>query len=994
MDDMNKEKLSLKQQIDSLKLNLSNQIKEKESLLQTLTIFKNESKEKESKYMDKEIDLEKKIKELDNIAYKVSQSAQTMHMLTKPQVFYDNAHKQALGYQNPFYLKKPQRIKPTLYDGSVISSQYAASLVIDDEETLIFEKSKLKLLKNFLRNANLKGQIQERVFVTIALQNELKSLKGLKSSTSASSSQPTGNKKNDRISQTPSSNMKNKVEVQHKRGSYATDVLSSSSRVNDRNCSIRKLPNCKDNGDLEVAFRKNTCFIWNLEGVDLLSATRDTNLYTISLDDMLKTSLICLLSKALETKIWLWHCRLSYLNFVATAPRVIDIAGSPSSITIDQDAPSSSTSSTNQQQHSSIISQGVEEPIPNALFDDPCHEPLYDVSTSQESSSNVQSSHSLLELIANAANKNMMIFQMDVKTAFLNGELKEEVYISQPEGFFDQENPSHVYKLKKALYGLKQAPRAWYNMLSSFLISQHFSKGVVDPTLFPRKARNDLLLRGFLDSGDKKKKKEGVSSTPSDEFPVLSGIAKNVKNIEGKTNVPKSILKKAIRNIVNDTHEVVKLSHDGGSASKLWYTTNKIHFRTLVNDECVESVGCVLPKDAAAKVKSRYENSIVGFFLGKDPSYPVVQQYVSNTWRKFGFERITRNDDGVYLFKFATRSGRDQVIDKGPWMIRKSPIMLSKWSPSVSLKKVPSVGGGNQLEDEDSDFYDGYEDQVADLHGGLKEYRDFMLSMSDTPIVEKNKLDEDLQGTPVDATVYHGMIGSLMYLTSSRPDLIYAVCLCARKIPLYCDNKSVIALCCNKVQHSRAKHTINMNPVAAQQVALDNALVAPEKRIKIEKCNARIEFSKPHIKSLWMFLNYLHAISLLEYFRVFGYNVFILNSKVHLTKFDSKSYEGVFLGYSQTSKTYIVLNKETIRINEFLSVTFDLSLPEPKSSPLVEDDRINERLVQNPVRSPSLDVKDLKPGYSKSVKEAKGHPIEKVIGELNERTLGLRKTIL
>nr|GFA16900.1 hypothetical protein [Tanacetum cinerariifolium] len=79
------------------------------------------------------------------------------------------------------------------------------------------------------------------------------------------------------------------------------------------------------------------------------------------------------------------------------------------------------------------------------------------------------------------------------------------------------------------------------------------------------------MERGFLDSGDKKKKKkkEGVLSTPSDEFPVLSGIAKNVKNIEGKTNVPKSILKKAVRNIVNDTHEVVKPSHDGGSASKV-----------------------------------------------------------------------------------------------------------------------------------------------------------------------------------------------------------------------------------------------------------------------------------------------------------------------------------------------------------------------------------------------------------------------------------------
>ncbi|GJU23145.1 retrovirus-related pol polyprotein from transposon TNT 1-94 [Tanacetum coccineum] len=96
--------------------------------------------------------------------------------------------------------------------------------------------------------------------------------------------------------------------------------------------------------------------------------------------------------------------------------------------------------------------------------------------------------------IANVAHKNMMIYQMDVKMAFLNGELKEKVYVSQPEGFVDQDNPSHVYKLKKAFYGLKQAPRAWYDMLSSFLISQHFSKGAVVPTLFTRQARNDLLL--------------------------------------------------------------------------------------------------------------------------------------------------------------------------------------------------------------------------------------------------------------------------------------------------------------------------------------------------------------------------------------------------------------------------------------------------------------------------------------------------------------------
>nr|GFB19689.1 retrovirus-related Pol polyprotein from transposon TNT 1-94 [Tanacetum cinerariifolium] len=92
--------------------------------------------------------------------------------------------------------------------------------------------------------------------------------------------------------------------------------------------------------------------------------------------------------------------------------------------------------------------------------------------------------------LAYAAHKNMVVYQMDVKIAFLNGNLREDVYVSQPDGFVDLDNPNHVYKLKKALYGLKQALRAWYNMLSSFLLSQEFSKGSVDPTLFIRKNGN------------------------------------------------------------------------------------------------------------------------------------------------------------------------------------------------------------------------------------------------------------------------------------------------------------------------------------------------------------------------------------------------------------------------------------------------------------------------------------------------------------------------
>ncbi|GJR27615.1 retrovirus-related pol polyprotein from transposon TNT 1-94 [Tanacetum coccineum] len=96
--------------------------------------------------------------------------------------------------------------------------------------------------------------------------------------------------------------------------------------------------------------------------------------------------------------------------------------------------------------------------------------------------------------IAIVAHMNMVVYQLDVKTVFLNGILGEEVYVSQPNGFVDPENPNHVYKLKKVLYGLKQAPLAWYDFLSSFLVSQKFTKGIVDPTLFIRSEGNDILL--------------------------------------------------------------------------------------------------------------------------------------------------------------------------------------------------------------------------------------------------------------------------------------------------------------------------------------------------------------------------------------------------------------------------------------------------------------------------------------------------------------------
>ncbi|GKA75511.1 retrovirus-related pol polyprotein from transposon TNT 1-94, partial [Tanacetum coccineum] len=192
-------------------------------------------------------------------------------------------------------------------------------------------------------------------------------------------------------------------------------------------------------------------------------------------------------------------------------------------------------------------------------------------------------------------------------------------FVSQPEGFVDQDNPSHVYKLKKALYGLKQAPRAWYDMLSSFLISQHFSKVVVDPTLFTQQAGNDLLLVQIYD-------------------------------------------------------EDIKFA----------------------------STNTAMCNEFANQMTTKFKMSMMGqksFFLGL---------------------QISQSPRGIFINQ-------------------------SKYASEI-----------------------------------IKKYGMLFSDSVDTPMVEKSKLDKDLKGKPVDATLYRGMIGSLMYLTSSRPDLIYVVCLCAR----------------------------------------------------------------------------------------------------------------------------------------------------------------------------------------------------------------------
>nr|GEZ21273.1 copia protein [Tanacetum cinerariifolium] len=209
-----------------------------------------------------------------------------------------------------------------------------------------------------------------------------------------------------------------------------------------------------------------------------------------------------------------------------------DSTGSLSSTTVDQDAPSPSKSLTPTEIQSSVILQDVGNdnldmevahigndlllgvPIPKdhplnningqlsrpvstrlqlheqALF---CYYDAFLASVEPKTYKEALAQACWIEAMQEELNEFERL-EIDVKTAFLNGNLREEVYVSQPDGFVDPDNPNHVYKLKKALYGLKQAPCAWYDILSSFLLSQDFSKGSVDPTLFIRRNDNDLLM--------------------------------------------------------------------------------------------------------------------------------------------------------------------------------------------------------------------------------------------------------------------------------------------------------------------------------------------------------------------------------------------------------------------------------------------------------------------------------------------------------------------
>nr|GEV19691.1 hypothetical protein [Tanacetum cinerariifolium] len=283
-------------------------------------------------------------------------------------------------------------------------------------------------------------------------------------------------------------------------------------------------------GDLEVAFRSNTCYVRNIEGEDLLTGSRDLNLYTISNSEMAasspgkskKASLPPKLVLSIESKLKLLH-----MDFYRPM-RVASINGKKYILVIVDDYSrkpnvqyfhvfGSLCYPTND--HDDLGKMKPKADIDFDNFFGPMYDEYYSTS-SQEVSNN--SATNTLNNDHTSSSLSIVVDQDDAPPIVVSSKeqvvtepnspvlnevadefVQEDIadfdgniggFVQRPDGFVDPDFPNHIYRLKKSLYGLKQAPRSWCDKLSSFLIVHHFTKGIVDPTLFTRRYGDDILL--------------------------------------------------------------------------------------------------------------------------------------------------------------------------------------------------------------------------------------------------------------------------------------------------------------------------------------------------------------------------------------------------------------------------------------------------------------------------------------------------------------------
>nr|GEU49823.1 hypothetical protein [Tanacetum cinerariifolium] len=338
--------------------------------------------------------------QLNQEIFQKNSLSNNQNALEIPKYFENNVLKAHLQAKDTTIYKEIKPLKK-VYEGQFDSIKKTRALSKEHCDSLIAQ-----LNYKSMENADLKGQIQEKVFVTTALQNELRKLKGKNVHDNAAT-----------ITNATSITL----------GMFKLDLDPLAPKIlKNRNAHIDYLKYTQDQADILQGIVKQAKAKQPLDNALEFACCPDCSL--VSGLQMLETydkepisaHELRLVPNPVSQQPFNPPTRndrdclfepMFFEHFnppssvvspvpVTAAPRAVDIAGSPSSTTIDQDAPSSSTSSTNQQQQSSIISQGIEEPIPNALFDDPCHEALHDVSTLQESLLNVQSSHSSLEQIS------------------------------------------------------------------------------------------------------------------------------------------------------------------------------------------------------------------------------------------------------------------------------------------------------------------------------------------------------------------------------------------------------------------------------------------------------------------------------------------------------------------------------------------------------------------------------------------------------------------
>ncbi|GJY51723.1 retrovirus-related pol polyprotein from transposon TNT 1-94 [Tanacetum coccineum] len=359
--------------------------------------------------------------------------------------------------------------------------------------------------------------------------------------------------------------------------------------------------------------------------------------------------------------------------------------------------------------------------------------------------------------IANAASKNMTIYQMDVKIAFLNGELKEEVYVSQPEGFVDPDHPTHVYRLKKALYHLKQAPRAWYDTLSRFLLDNKFSKGAVDPTLFTRKTgKHILLVQIYVDdiifASTDPKACEIFSYEMSSKFQMsMMGQMSFFLGLQVSQN-PGGIF-------INQSKFALEILKKFGMDSCDPVDTPMVDRLKLDEDP----LG--IPVD-----QTRFR-SMVGSLMYLTASRPdlvfavcMCARYQASPTKKH-LEALKR------VFRYLRGT-----INWGLWYPKDTAMALTAYA--------------------DAD-HAGCQDTRRSTSGSAQFLGDKLVSWS-----SKKQKSTAISTTEVEYIAMSGCCAQILWMRSQLTDYGFVF----NKIPLYCDNRSAIALCCNNVQHSRSKH--------------------------------------------------------------------------------------------------------------------------------------------------------------------------------------------